>query len=149
MRKLYILFITACFSFVSCNVETSGNGDLDGLWQLRTIEKLKTGEKTDGRQNAVRWSFQADMLMIDAETNLLFYEIICRFKHEGQTLQVTNPHFSGRFIEEINDDPSVSNPDDLKIYGLYKLNESFKVLELNGDNMILESDSVRLQFRKY
>lgn len=149
MRKLYILFITACFSFVSCNVETSGNGDLDGLWQLRTIEKLKTGEKTDGRQNAVRWSFQADMLMIDAETNLLFYEIICRFKHEGQILQVTNPHFSGRFIEEINDDPSVSNPDDLKIYGLYKLNESFKVLELNGDNMILESDSVRLQFRKY
>ena len=149
MKKLSLLIITVCLSLISCDVETSKNGDLDGLWQLRTIEKLKSGEKTDGRQNAVRWSFQADMLMIDAETNLPFYEIVCRFKHEGRALRVTNPHFSGRFVEEVNDDPAVDNPEDLKIYGLYKLDESFKILELNSDNMILESDSVRLQFKKY
>ena len=149
MKKLYLLIIAACFSFVSCDLETSDNGDLDGLWQLRTIEKLKTGEKTDGRQNSVRWSFQADMLMIDADTSLPFYEIICRFEHDNQTLQVTDPHFSGRFVEDVNDDPIVTDPEDLKIYGLYKLAESFKVLELNCDDMILESDSVRLHFRKY
>ena len=149
MKKLYLLIIAACFSLVSCDIETLDNGDLDGLWQLRTIEKIKTSEQTDGRQDAVRWSFQADLLMIAAETNLPFYEIICRFKHEGQTLQVSDPHFSGRFNADVNDDPSVSDPADLKIYGLYKLNETFKVEKLKGDNMVLESDSVRLHFKKY
>ncbi|WP_197020342.1 lipocalin-like domain-containing protein [Prevotella sp. P6B1] len=134
---------------VSCNLDSSSNGHLDGLWQLRTIENLKTGEITDGRQNEVRWSIQADLLMMFAETHTQFTEVICRFKHEGQTLEVSDPHYSGRFIEEVGDDPAVDDPAVLNTLGLYNLNESFQIITLNSSDMILQSETVRLQFKKY
>ena len=37
----------------------------------------------------------------------------------------------------------------MNVYGLYQLEEFFRILQLDSDNMQLESDKVRLTFRKY
>lgn len=42
MRKLlYIFFVLLMFA--ACDIHTSDNGDLDGYWQLRSVDTLSTG----------------------------------------------------------------------------------------------------------
>ena len=133
----------------SCDIETSDNGQLDGLWQMREIEDLQTGQTSDGRDVDAQWSFQGSLLMLHAATHARFNIVYCSFKHEGNRLQLSAPYFGGRFDPEFNDDVKVDNPEDLHIYGLYRLDEAFQVLQLDSKTMILQSDSVRLHFRKY
>ena len=150
MRKisLYIL-IGVCVLLGSCDITTSDNGDIDGIWQLRAIENLQTNQTFDGRDKAVQWNFQGTLLMLRGNTETDFNEVLCRFKHEGNKLILFDPYYSGRFVEGVNEDVKVEDASALEIYGVYQLEESFQVLELNSDDMILESSSVRLYFRKY
>ena len=42
MRKLLYIFIVLMM-FAACDIHTSDNGDLDGYWQLRSVDTLSTG----------------------------------------------------------------------------------------------------------
>ena len=74
--------------------------------------------------------------------------IICSFEHAGEILRVYNPYLSGRFTE-LHDDTPITDATMMNVYGLYQLEEFFRILQLDSDNMQLESDKVRLTFRKY
>lgn len=150
MKKLSLyIIIGVSLLMVSCNLVISDNGDLDGLWQLRTIENLRTGQISDGRDRGVQWAFQGSLLQLCASTDTIFSDVFCSFCHDGATLELTNPHFFGRFVEGVNDDVRVEDAKYLHVYGLYRLEESYRVLQLDGETMRLQSDSVRLYFRKY
>ena len=133
-------------TLASCSLHSSDNGDLDGFWQLRTMELKATGEVLDIRESQVSWSFQGSILEL---RNILaaddYMDVICSFRHEGNELVVFDPYVSWR---EEGDIPIV-DATPLHRYGIYQLEEHFKVLELNGDNMLLESQDVRLHFRRY
>lgn len=149
-RSLHILFFSftavlllTCF-LTSCHFVTSDNGDLDGLWQLRVIEDLSTGVVTDGRDDDVTWAFQGNLLSTrNKRTELLF-----RFNHAGNTLVLSNPYFSGRFTSLLND-TLITDVSQLADFKIYRLEEHFEILQLDGDNMCLQSDRVRMSFRKY
>ena len=149
MRSVYIYIIGICLLLASCDIVTSDNGDLDGLWQLREVENLQTGEVRDGRFDNAQWAFQGSLLVMKASTHTLFTGVVCSFRHEGNTLVVSDPHFFGRFVEGVNDDVKVADASSLHIYGLYQLEEHFQILQLDGDVMRLQSDSVCLNFCKY
>ena len=42
IMKRLIFVLTICMALVACDIETSGNGDLDGFWQLRQVDTLAT-----------------------------------------------------------------------------------------------------------
>ena len=143
MKKIAFFLLTILLS--SCHIVTSNNGDLDGLWRMRTIENLQTGEVIDGRdiERGLNWAFQGSLLMMRGSD-----VIICSFEHAGEILRVYNPYLSGRFTE-LHDDTPITDATMMNVYGLYQLEEFFRILQLDSDNMQLESDKVRLTFRKY
>ena len=150
MKRVYLYIVISISALLaSCDIVTSDNGKLDGVWQLRTVENLRTEQTSDGRDKAVQWAFQGDLLMLKANTGTDFTDVFCRFRHAGNTLELSTPYFSGRFLDDVNDDVAVEDATSLTIYGIYQLEERFQVLELNSDVMVLQSDSVCLHFRKY
>ena len=109
------------------------------------MEDLLTGELSDMRENGITWSFQGDLLYLrDAEGHI----ILCHFELVDNVLRLYDPHYSLRHKEEEADVP-VEDVADLIPYGISELEEYFKVLELDGNTMRLESMDVRLTFRKY
>jgi len=142
----YIIIGMACLMFSSCHLTSSNNGDLDGLWQLMTVENLQTGAITDGRDvgGGIRWAFMGDLLSLRNDDK----EVFCRFEHAGETLKVYKPYLSGRFTNAQDDFP-ITDAAELNVFGVYRLEEYFKILQLDGDDMRLESTTVRLTFRKY
>ena len=61
MKKLLFLVPLAAILCLSCELETSDNGDLDGFWQLKQVDTLQGGTK-DMRGSGVFWAVQTDLL---------------------------------------------------------------------------------------
>ena len=132
-----------CLSLTSCELEMSDNGKLDGFWMLRTVETLNDGIATDVHEQLISWAFQGRLMQ--AKSALKLEEVLFSFDHRGDSLHLFNPYFSDREI----DDVPVTQAADLHYVGIRNLNEGYKVLELNGSTMRLQSDEVRLTFKKY
>ncbi len=143
-QYVHILILTALTSLLcSCEIETSGNGDLDGMWHLVSIESLSGSEKTDMSHEKIYWSFQHRLLEFDDKTGL-HQSILFRFEHKDNTLRLYDPYLYDR---ENGDEPT-EDVEVLKPFGVENLEETFNVESLNGSRMILSSGTKRLNFIK-
>lgn len=154
MRRCTIYIYGVCvmvlLTFMSaCDLHTSNNGDLDGFWQLTSMDSLSTGRSGDMRSQKIFWSVQAHLLEMcdlhDVNPGMCHEPILFRFNHEGDRLSLSEPIANNRNIS----DSIVVNPVTVRFYGLSRLDETFKVLQLDADNMTLQSDYFRMYFRKY
>ena len=146
MRKI-ICLLTLCILFVSCELETSGNKQLDGYWQMSQVDTLATGGITDTRDSLIYWGIQGKLLQIRFSENgkYLGEGLLFRFERGAYTLNLSSPirHHLYETDEPIDD------VEILKPYGIYDLEEVFSIEELNDDNMVLFNDELRLHFRRY
>jgi len=130
----------------ACEFHASDNGDLDGFWQLSSVDTLATGGSTDLRYKQLSWSFQGQLVELrDALDYMLAGDIIGRFQHEGDHLTLSDFYFSKRDSGDIK----LVDPDSLRRYGVSRLQQTFQVLQLNSSRMTLQSDSLRLNLRRY
>ena len=143
MRRFF-LYIIIGIGLTACDVEFSDNGDLDGFWQLCSIDTLETGRTGDVRDKGLTWAFEGKLLEV-RDVQKVHQDIILSFSHGNGTLQIFSPYLVYR--EE--GDLKIEDIDFMRPYGINQLEESFRVLELNSDRMVLESEVVRLSFRKY
>ena len=60
-------------------------------------------------------------------------------------LKLSNPYLSKRDSGDIR----VNDVDRLRLFGINQLEEQFKVLQLTYSRMDLESETLKLHFRKY
>lgn len=146
MKILSRIIILALLSvFCACDkFHTSHNGALDGYWQLTTVDTLANGHSTDMKEKMIFWAVQTDLLEIRDLTNRQPH-IIFHFKHDGNTLTLIDPVANNRVIS----DSIVTNPATLYYYGLSHLSETLQVLHLSSSNMTLQSERLRMIFRKY
>ena len=146
MRNI-ICLLTLCILFVSCELETSGNKQLDGYWQMSQVDTLATGGITDTRDSLIYWGIQGKLLQIRFSENgkYLGEGLLFRFERGAYTLNLSSPirHHLYETDEPIDD------VEILKPYGIYDLEEVFSIEELNDDNMVLFNDELRLHFRRY
>lgn len=137
---LFFLFVLPC-AFVSCTLETSDNGDLDGMWHLVRVDTLDhyddRAHSLDLSNQSKFWRFQFKLLAIN---NSLW-----RFHHEGDSLIISEPR-SGGAEEHENLMTDVSS---LQSYGINATTERFKVMQLNGKRMELTNEHLRLVFKKH
>ncbi len=144
----YLIFSISAFlvfSFTSCELETSGNGDLDGFWHLVQVDTLQTGGVKDTSKDLFFWSFQVNLLEFsDRSYQIPIY--MARFNHENGQLKVTQPCLYNR--EEGNEMVTEENVKDISPYGLNALEETFRVEELSGSRMTLSNGTLRLYFKK-
>ena len=125
----------------SCTLETSDNGDLDGLWQLYSLDSLATGASADMRSSHVFWAVQCQLLEARSrETQVLF-----RFNNTGDSLLLSDPYINNRDSSDIK----VTDAAMLAPLGINNLGEHFGIKALSSDKMVLEAPTLRLYFRKY
>ena len=111
----------------ACEFETSGNGDLDGLWQLTQQDSVGTQTSQDMRQSGIFWAVQVRLLQIKSGPQKGYY----RFNRSNGRLRL----YSADLDKE-------GNADTTSLY-------NYRLLKLNGSNMVLEDEKVKLSFRKY
>lgn len=139
--KSFFALLLLCLLFASCEFETSGNGDLDGFWQLRTLDSLHNGRAVDMRGNGVYWAVQVNLLEARSPAANVFF----RFNHVGDSLLLSEPYINNRDSADIK----VTDATVLRPLGINRLDERFLVETLDGGTMVLRSSVLRLYFRKY
>lgn len=127
-----------------CEINTSSNGDLDGFWQLRSIDTLSTGVHADARERMIYWAVQMNLLEVQDKHNTR-NKILLRFSHDGDSLHLSEPRVNNRDTG----DTLVTDISMLQTYGINEIEESYLVEQLDGDQMVLKSKVLRLWFRKY
>ena len=140
---IYHLSFSPVGALLSCDLETSDNGKLDGLWQLTTIDTLNTGGTTDVRQNSISWAFQGKLLEVRNVNEMR--DVIYRFNHTEGSLKLSDPYISEREEGDIK----LDNTERLRIYGISQLEPNYRILQLGKNRMCLEDGTLRLSFRKY
>ena len=146
MKHLSLLLISAMLTVLcACDkFHTSDNGALDGFWQLTSVDTLANGHSADMKESKIFWAVQTDLLEIrDITKN--HPNIIFRYDHNGNTLTLSDPVANDRPIS----DSIVANPATLYYYGLSHLTETMQVLHLSSSHMTLQSERLRMFFRKY
>lgn len=123
-RIVYILLSVALF--VSCQ-KADKNGDLDGFWKLLQIEEFESNTITDTKEVDRFWSVQLDLMTTTGNGK-------GRFQHVGDSLYVQ----------------MIQVPSKPREVGLYNpKDERFEVIHLSAKKMILRSEYVELNFRKF
>jgi hypothetical protein len=132
---------------VSCELETSGNKELDGYWQMCQVDTLATDGVTDTREALIYWGIQGKLLQIRFSENgkYLGEGLLFRFERAPYTLNLSSPIRHHLYdTDEPIEDVEVLKPD-----GIYQLEEVFSIIELNDKSMVLDNGVLRLHFRKY
>lgn len=141
MRRLIYSFIT-CITIMSCTLETSDNGKLDGFWQLQQLDSLPSNVSTNMKEQDIYWSVQRHLLEVK---RIYYYGIFFRFDNVNDSLIIYDPYMDMRDSSDIK----LTNDSLFATIGLYSLSDSFAIKTLTSDKMILESKNRRLYFRKY
>jgi hypothetical protein len=146
MRKIFYI-LTLGVLFVSCELETSGNDELDGYWQMSQVDTLSTGGVADTREALVYWGIQGKLLQIRFSENgkYLGEGFMFRFNREDDVLTLSSPILHHLY----KTDEPITDVEVLKPYGIFDLEEVFAIEELNDHNMVLTNDVLRLHFRRY
>lgn len=147
IMKRLIFVLTICMALVACDIETSGNGDLDGFWQLRQVDTLATEGTKDMRQSMIYWAVQNRLIEVrlleNEESNGTGY--LFHFDRTDDQLNLSVPYL------HLRDEPDeeVIDLEVMRPFGFDALQQSFAIKCLDNDKMILETQYLRLHFRKY
>ena len=146
MRKI-IYILVLCVFVVSCEIETSGNGELDGYWQMSQVDTLITGGVADTRASLIYWGFQGRLLQVRYSENgkYLGEGLLFRFEKNDSLMKLSSPILHHLY----ETDEPIEDVELLKPFGIYRLEEVFAIDQLDEDDMVLTSDLLRLHFRRY
>ena len=146
MRKI-VYILTLCVTLVSCELETSGNKELDGYWQMSEVDTLSTGGVADTREALIYWGVQGKLLQIRFSENgkYLGEGFMFRFNREDDFLTLSSPILHHLY----KTDEPVKDVEVLKPYGIFNLEEVFYLEGLNDDVLVVSNDNLRLHFRRY
>lgn len=146
MRKILYLLALGMM-VVSCELETSGNGKLDGYWQMSQVDTLETGGIADTRESLIYWGVQGNLIQIRYSENHVYLGegLLFRFDNKKSILTLSSPVIHHLY----ETDEPVDDVEILKPYGIYHLEEKFSIELLDEDSMVLTNDVLRLHFRRY
>ena len=154
MKKIFILLIVSLPLLVSCELETSDNGDLDGFWHLTHVDTLATGRSGDVSSRMIFWSIQgglielSDRRAVSTEDEPRVPSIFYRFERTADQLDLLGDP-KPRVNNRVKGDVDVADRMQCGYYGLSDTGEALKILRLEDKRMTLLSDYFRMYFRKY
>ncbi len=146
-RIKYVLFMMlAAHSMLSCDIHTSDNGQMDGFWQLTQTDTLSNGRSEDMRDRKIFWSVQSNLLKMEELLERdAYHTILYRFEQHGDLLRVYDPIVDRRDIS----DSIVHDVQTVRHYGLDQLDQTLRIVYLEDSKMALETERLRMYFRKY
>ena len=140
LALLIIFLISSCESYQI-------HGDLDGFWQVSTIEKKETGEITSCNGDTY-YSFQRELVLLScvsptAPQGQMKENYIAYFTHENDSIYMTDFRI---YLDRSGKQAPLSK---LEKFGLYDTYNSFCVEELTSKSLILNSQKARILLRKH
>ena len=137
---LFVLVLTSCESYLV-------NGDLDGFWQVESIEDKQTGNITHCKGD-IYYSFQRELVLVSCTlssntTGQMKENYIAYFTHENDTITMTD------FRIYLDKDGKQAPLQNLEKFGLYELYNVFYVEKLNNKVLVLNSSKSRITLLKY
>ncbi len=136
-----LLFLSV--SLTCCKLDTSHNGKLDGYWKLCTIDDLTLGEVTDLTEKSIFWAVEKDLLV--ARDNDESPEYVFRFSQSDSELTLRD----GQRYNKKSGNETVSDISVLYKYGIYSQPITYRIDELSRSKMMLSTDDIRLNFKKF
>ncbi len=140
LALLIIVLISSCESYQI-------HGDLDGFWQVSTIEKKETGDIIHCNGDTY-YSFQRELVLVsftspETPTGQSKENYIAYFTHENDSIYMTD------FRIYLDRNGKQAQLSELEKFGLYELYNSFAVEELNSSSLVLSSEKTRISLKKY
>lgn len=141
-------------SLMSCEIETSENGKLDGFWHLERIDSLNNNKIEDYSNKLIFWGIQMHLIETKDIDNNNINHLYLRFKQTTDSLYINkiyeNHWHEDNYDDETAGDVPVSLPNnDTRHYGINAIPETFLKEELNGRRMVLRSKTLRMTFRRF
>ena len=147
--KAYIYKVWAiAFAAMMCSCESYlVNGNLDGYWQVQTIENKLTGDITYCKGD-IYYSFQRDLVLL---TYILPHRPVGQIKeHHIAYFTKENDSVTMTDFRIYLDKAAAQTPlEELAKFGLYDSFTTFQLEELNKKSLILTSDKFRIVMQKY
>lgn len=140
-----LLLLLACLTG-SCDKKWPINGNLDGNWQLMTVETIADGSKTDCHRMYI--GIQLHMVELKDLGGNGYESFFGEFSYDEDKEIAIMKNLKGKKSTSDNGQPA--NPEALKPYGLNSDQENiFKVIKADGKHLVLESDYARLTMRSF
>lgn len=140
LALLIIILISSCESYQI-------HGDLDGFWQVSTIEKKETGDIIHCNGDTY-YSFQRELVLVsyvlpNIPAGQMKENYVAYFSHENDSIYMTD------FRIYLDRNGKQAQLSELEKFGLYELYNSFAVEELNRSSLVLSSEKTRISLKKY
>ena len=140
LALLIIVLISSCESYQI-------HGDLDGFWQVSTIEKKETGDIIHCNGDTY-YSFQRELVLVsyaspEIPTGQSKENYIAYFTHENDSIYMSDFRI---YFDRNGKQAPLS---ELEKFGLYELYNAFAVEELNSSSLVLSSEKTRISLKKY
>lgn len=156
--KQFAIIISILYIFLcSCENKWPENGDLDGMWQITNIQhngecvySYDENNPPENNKDIHYISFQLKLFQLNyRDDDIMYYG---RFERKGGSIRFYQLSYNSK-NEKLSDD-NVLIPDSLidttvKQWGLYKNDNTFNIIKLTEDDMILQNDSVGIVLRKF
>ena len=141
-KNIFILLLFPIF-LISCEIETSSNGKLDGNWQLQSFDTLSTGGVCDMSKSTIYWGIENNILQVRNINN--GEKILFRFEKGDGMLKIHSPHvYESQYVTVPLENDSLLTP-----YGILGTEDTFTMEQLSGNSLVLTNQQLRLRFRKY
>lgn len=140
LALLIIILISSCESYQI-------HGNLDGFWQVTSIENKQTGEVTHSKGDTY-YSFQRELVLIsyvspNIPTGQMKENYVAYFSHENDSIFMTD--FRRIYVDK--DEPVTLSK--LEKFGLYDTFNNFQVEKLDKNNLVLNSNRAIITLQKY
>ncbi len=142
LRNITMFFVTVLM-LATCTEKAPVYPDLEGFWKQEQIE-VRDGRGTVIECNRLFWAFQLGVAEIKDLGNNGYGTCLCRFEYdEGKSLI--------RMYDFVSNSKRMENSDVeiLKKFGIPSLDVTYKVLDLDGDRMILCVGDTVLYYRSF
>ncbi|MCM1311425.1 MAG: lipocalin-like domain-containing protein [Bacteroides sp.] len=143
--KYMLSILAAITGLTSCEIETSGNGKLDGYWKLCSVDTVTTGNSTDLTDRSVFWAIQANMLSAQDNGKSLSTKYMFRFKQTTDSLVLYSP----QLYDKAEGNKEIIDTELIKHVGINQLTSFFHIDKLSGKHMDLSDERLRLHFIKF
>lgn len=141
--RIITLILAICSCFTNCQ-KLPMNGDLDGMWQLMTVN----GKKVE-RQTYISIQLHLAQLTYGDTKNEFYY---CHFKHQGSTMRFFDFCYPCGHENWNQDNEKLPEADLHKIkpfVGEAAADITYHVDHLSDRRMILSNDTLKLVYRKF
>lgn len=147
MKIWTIIFLAIITTLATSCDKVPVNGDLDGMWQVMSI--THNGQVEEVKEQQSYLSIQLHLFQLGTLANSIQY--FGYFDHTKDSLYLRNISVPSQHEQAGEDDVLIDERDIAKLHrwGIYRSPDGFKVITLNNDKLVLQSDSVTVSFRKF